>query len=110
MNLDEMTIGDAKKLASLFGGATGQSHSLEVGKSYLIRTVTMAYTGRIESITDYDIVLSKAAWIANTGRYSTALSTGVLDEVEPYPGQVIIGRAGLIDAAPWDHPLPWEVK
>ena len=85
-------------------------HSLEIGKAYLIRTVTMAYTGRVVAVTDTDIVLENAAWIADTGRYHEALVDGSLNEVEPYPDQVIVGRGGLIDAAQWSHPLPREAK
>jgi hypothetical protein len=84
--------------------------SLEVGKCYLIRTVTMMYTGRLECITKEDFVLSDAAWIADSGRYSTALRTGELNEVEPYPNRVSVARASRVDAAEWNHPLPRETK
>ena len=84
--------------------------SLVIGDCYLIRTVTMMYTGRLMRITHSDLALSDAAWIADSGRYSKALETGDLEEVEPYPCEVIISRGALVDAAKWAHPLPRETK
>ena len=82
------------------------THSFTVGTKYLIRTVTMYYTGLLTSVTDTDLVLSRAAWIADTGRFFTALKTGELNEVEPFIHDVIIPRAVVIDATQWDHALP----
>ena len=110
MKIDDMTIGEAKELAAMFGGTKHQSHSLEIGATYLIRTVTMMYTGRIIAVTDSDLVLEKAAWIADSGRYADALETGSLSEVEPYPDQVIVSRAAIVDAAYWSHKLPRDQK
>ena len=112
MDLKEMKLGEVAKLVELLGGTKcdDRGHSLTVGEKVLIRTVTMTYTGRIESITQSDLVLRDAAWVASVGRYAAALSTGELDEVEPYPDRVVVCRGGIIDVAPWDHPLPREVK
>ena len=84
--------------------------NLVVGKCYLIRTVTMMYTGRLIRITPTELLLEDAAWIADSGRYSNALKTGELSEVEPYPDRATVFCNGLIDAAEWTHPLPREVK
>jgi hypothetical protein len=54
--------------------------------------------------------LSDAAWIADTGRWSAALATGKLSEVEPYPDLCIVSRAAIVDVAPWLHPLPRDVR
>jgi hypothetical protein len=35
---------------------------------------------------------------------------GSLAEVEPYPDEVIVATAAIVDAARWDHPLPREPK
>jgi len=124
MDISKLTIGQAREkleeaeaLARELGrpaptGATeaATSHSIEVGQPYLIRTVTMAYTGRVVAVTDSDIVLEDAAWIADTGRYHEALTKGSLNEVEPYPDRVLVSRGGLIDMAPWSHNLPREAK
>ena len=90
--------------------SVGKSHSFAVGRSYLIRTVTMMYTGRIEAITESDLWLKDAAWIADSGRYHTALSEGTLNEVEPYPDYVIVTRQSIVDSAPWRHELPRTQK
>ncbi len=86
------------------------AHSLKIGTCYLIRTVTMMYTGRLIAVTDSDLVLEDAAWIADSGRYADALEKGTLNEVEPYPNEVIVSRAAIVDAAEWTHDLPREQK
>jgi len=71
----------------------------QVGKAYLIRTVTMIDTGILVSIDEHEIVLKDAAWIADTGRFNEALKTLNFSEVEPFPdGLVAVGRSALIDA------------
>lgn len=71
----------------------------EIGSIYLIRTVTMIDTGRLVAVTEHELVLEEAAWIADTGRFADALKKAEFNEVEPFPtGQVIVGRGALIDA------------
>ena len=71
----------------------------KIGKIYLIRTVSMIDTGRLVAVTEQELVLEDAAWIADTGRFAQALVTAQFLEVEPFPeGKVIIGRASVIDA------------
>jgi len=83
---------------------------LRTGTKVFIRTVTYHYTGRVVDYNDDWIILDDAAWIADSGRFSVALSTGELSEVEPYPGQCWINRPGVIDLSEWSHELPREVK
>ena len=86
-------------------------HPYPVGKAVYVRTVTMHYTGMLVRVTAGELVLTDAAWIAESGRFSAALRTGVLDEVEPFPaGNVIVPRDGVIDVSEWRHALPAEVK
>ena len=87
-----------------------KSHSFKVGEKYLIRTVTMHYTGRVIAITDSDIVLEDAAWIADTGRFSNSLLTGELSEIECYPNPVGVCRGVIVDFTEWKHPLPRNTK
>jgi len=110
MDLDGLTIGEAKKLAKLFGGTAPNSHSLDVGAKYFIRTVTYHHVGMLDAITDTDLVLSSASWVASSGRWNEALRTGKLDEVEPHVNGVIISRAAIVDCVLWGHNLPTEVK
>lgn len=81
-------------------------HSFEIGEKYLIRSVTMYYTGRVARITAGDLVLEDAAWIADTGRFHTALKTGELNEVEPFVDPVVLPRGAIVDATRWTHALP----
>ena len=83
---------------------------LRVGNAVFIRTVTMYYTGRVEEINKDSILLSDAAWIADAGRFSEALKTGNLNEVEPFPLPVEISRGAVVDVTTWNFPLPIAVK
>jgi len=101
LKLDDMTIGDARQIAAMFNGhsTTADNSAWEIGKNYLIRTVTMIDTGRLVAVTDHELVLEDAAWIADTGRFAKAVATGEFGEVEPFPdGRVIVGRGAVIDA------------
>jgi len=82
-----------------------KSH-LQIGKSVLIRTVTHYHVGRITWLSDDEVVLEDAAWIADTGRFYTALEKGAFSEVEPFMDGVTINRRAIIDVAPWKHALP----
>jgi hypothetical protein len=77
----------------------------EVGKAYLIRTVTMILTGRVIGVVGSFLVLNEAAWIADTGRFNEALKTGELNEVEPADGNVFVGITAIIDVYEWNHSL-----
>jgi len=82
------------------------------GKNYFIRTVTHYLTGKLIEVTDKELVLTDAAWIADTGRYASAMKEGSFKEVEPYPdGQhVIVGRGAVIDATELKGELPRSQK
>lgn len=99
MNIDDLTIGEIKKLSSMFEPKQSDNSAWELGKIYLIRTVTMIDTGKVVKVTEQEIVLEDAAWIADTGRFSDAIKKCEFNEVEPFPdGKVIIGRGSIIDA------------
>lgn len=113
MKLDDLTIGEAKQLVAMFtpivtaGAVSAPAEFLkaydpgpwEVGKIYLIRTVTMIDTGRLVAVGPQELVLEYAAWIADTGRFADALKKAEFGEVEPFPdGRVIVGRGSVIDA------------
>lgn len=99
MNIEELTIKEARELVVLFGGKQPTENPYVIGKTYLIRTVTMIDTGVVQRVTDKEIVLTDAAWIADTGRFSDAIKNAEFSEVEPFPdGEVIINRSAVIDA------------
>lgn len=76
-----------------------------IGKAYFIRTVTMHVIGKLEKITDKELVLSSASWIADSGRFHDALKTGDLCEVEPFINDIIVNRNSIIDATEWTHSI-----
>jgi predicted RNA polymerase sigma factor len=101
MNIDDLTIGQARELAALVGGGKdSQSHPWKIGACYFIRTVTMAQTGKLVAVHPQELVLVDAAWIADTGRFAQAVKDATFSEVEPFPDGwlVIVGRAAIIDA------------
>jgi len=102
MDIDKLTIGEARQIATLFHAGNklpDSGHPWEIGKNYLIRTVTMIDAGKLVAVTDQELVLEDASWIADTGRFSDALAKLDFNEVEPFPaGRVIIGRGSVIDA------------
>lgn len=110
MEIDNLTVKEIKQIQSLLKGSGEKQESpYKIGQSYLIRTVTMYYTGRIVRVTPKELILEDAAWIADTGRFSEALKNGTLNEIEPV-GEIIIGRGAVIDASKWNHPLPKDQK
>jgi len=101
--IDDLTINEARQIAAMFSGETpriaASASPWEIGKNYLIRTVTMIDTGELVSVGEQELVLEKASWIADTGRFSGALQSCNFSEVEPFPeGRLIVGRGSVIDA------------
>ena len=109
MNIENMTIKEAREIAALFNTskAVADNGPWEIGKCYLIRTVTMIQTGRCVAVHDKEICLEDAAWIADTGRFSDSLLTLDFSEVEPFPdGSVIlVGRGSIVDAVQIAKPV-----
>jgi hypothetical protein len=77
-----------------------------IGRNVFIRTVTNYYTGRLISAGGDYLHLEGAAWIADTGRFATALATGQLSEVEPYPADCWVAAGAIVDVCEWPHDLP----
>lgn len=111
-----MTLKTLLRLASVIEETTDpnapeQDHPYKIGQAYYIRTVTHHYTGRLDAVTDKELIISDAAWIADSGRWADALESGTLSEVEPFQaGQVIINRSALVDVSEWKHQLPLSQK
>lgn len=102
MNLDELTYGQIKEIQALTCKTTTKKEirtPFEIGKKYLIRTVTMTQTGEVKEIYPQFLVLKDAAWIADTGRFSEALEDqDKFNEVEPFKNDAIIGIGSIVDA------------
>ncbi len=106
IDFDKLTVAEVKQLAAMaanfLGGAPSEASgsAYKVGEMRMFRTVTYIITGRIVSIHKDGIIVTDAAWIADTGRYANAILSGEFNEVEPYPDgmHVIVNHAAMIDA------------
>jgi hypothetical protein len=80
----------------------------KIGQAYLIRGVTNYYLGKLVGVTETDFVLAEASWVADTGRFSEAVTTGKLNEVEMYAAGTLVNvnRGSYCDASEWRHALP----
>lgn len=112
-SIEEMTVGEVLGVARLFKSAAPKAPRacpFKVGNAYLIRTVTNYWTGRVAEVVGGFLVLSDAAWIADTGRYSEATDEAHLKEVEPCNEPVFVALGSVIDARLWSAALPRKVK
>lgn len=117
LDIESLTLGQIRAIQALAFGVPAAASPppippspYNIGDAVFIRTVTYHYTGRISAIYPGEIVLADAAWIADSGRFHAALSTGTLSEVEPYPAGVVISRGAIVDVSLWAHPLPRGAK
>jgi hypothetical protein len=113
-DIDSLTVAQVKELCALVEGKRPialAKHPYEIGEKYFIRAVTYFYTGRLVAVTQHELVLEDACWIADTGRFTQALAKGEFGETEPFPpGKVMIGRGAIVDASIWKHALPTSQK
>jgi hypothetical protein len=101
---------DLKELLELTRQGTPAETPFRVGTCYLIRTVTHYAVGRVKCVVGGFLVLEDSSWVADTGRFHDTLTRGELSEVEPIPGDHIIGTGAVVDAMEWIHKLPTEQK
>jgi hypothetical protein len=113
LDIESLTFGQIRAIQAACGVPSPVVHGPSpygIGDAVFIRSVTYHYTGRISAIYPGEIVLTDAAWIADSGRFHAALATGTVSEVEPYPAGVVISRGAIVDVSPWAHPLPRSAK
>ena len=115
MNLDWLTIGQAKEIAAMFHVSDGNPVSPYdglIGGNVMVRTVTMIYVGKLIAAHRHELVLTDASWIPETGRWAQFIKEGNISECEPYPYdmEVIIGRGAVLDACKWLSGLPRKQK
>lgn len=79
-----------------------------IGKNVIVRTVTMIYTGKLERVTESDLVLVDCSWIPETDRFMSFVAEGKVIECEPYPDglPVFINRGALLDMCELLKELP----
>jgi hypothetical protein len=88
---------------------SSSSGPFEIGKAYLIRTVTYHQIGIIKDIDGDFLILKDASWVADSGRFGECLSKGIFNEVE-YVGPMILNKTAIVDAFPWENKVPKETK
>lgn len=101
MDFEDLTIKEVKEIQRMFGRPTLEdtAHPYEIGKNYLIQTVTMFISGTLIYVGPQELKMKSAAWIADTGRFADALKDSQnFTEVEPFEEDVIIGRGSIVDA------------
>lgn len=89
-----------------------KSEFFKKGQGYLIRTVTMIYTGEFVRLEGDYIIVKKTAWIPETARWADSVSSGKFNEIEPYPddSEVAINRQACLDIVAVDWKLPRDQK
>ncbi len=97
---------DGKKyvLASAVGKPSvkpaSQPHPYIVGQDWFIKTATDYYIGRLVAVTDQELVLENAAWVADTGRFNEFMSGKAQPkELEPCGDTPVIIPRGAITSA-----------
>ena len=69
-----------------------------IGKRVAIRTITMIYLGYVEWVTDREIKLTQAIWVADTANWSDFTRNGKYQKGEPYHnGTVRVARDPISD-------------
>ena len=105
-------IESLEKAKSKIGKVSLKDSSYVIGENYLIRTVTMIYTGKLVKVYDKELVVIDASWIPETERWSDCVKDGKFKEVEPYPDghEVILNREAILDVTKVDWKLPRRQK
>lgn len=80
-----------------------------LGRAYFVMTLTYHYTGRLQKVTPTALVFDEAAWIPRGGRLNALLTTGIPQECEPIPGELVLPRHECRLTA-FNHPLPRTLK
>ncbi len=113
MNVEDLTIGQARQIAEMFGKAETRqpcpySDAGLIGNPIMVRTVTMIYVGKLIAVGEHELTLIDVSWIPETGRWQQFIADGDVNECEPYPAEqpVLIGRGSILDVTAWTANLP----
>ena len=108
---DEVSQEVETALSDIVRAAVSPQLPFEVGKNYLIRTITMVDVGRVTKIVGKFIVMDDASWIADTGRFFECLrKSDVFIEVEPFQHPIFVNTDAIVDATLWPLALPTKAK
>jgi hypothetical protein len=107
--MDIKQVVDLLNTLNSANSSSNTEHPYVVGENYFIRTVTYHITGKLKAVFPGELVLTEAAWVADSGRFSAALKSCDFLEVEPFHRDVIVNRGAICDVTTIDR-LPREVK
>jgi hypothetical protein len=113
MNIEDLTLRQLREIRTMGITAPAQAMSnYPTGKNVIVRTVTMIYTGRLEEVTETDLILVDCSWIPETDRFMQFVANGSVKECEPYPEglPVYINRGALLDMCELKKELPRSQK
>jgi len=114
MTLEELNVvvEEANKKKESIGKVQVKDSPFVIGENYLIRTVTMIYTGKLVKVFEKELVVVDAAWIPETERWADSVGKGDFKEVEPYPdkAEVILNREAILDIIKVHWKLPRSQK
>jgi hypothetical protein len=80
--------------------------SFQVKEKYYIETFGKYYVEQVSEVTGTELSLTKAAWVANTGKYSEFLKTGKAENMEVEPiGEMSLPLAYVSFKKVWKHNL-----
>ena len=100
LSVDELKAAIAKKQEP------AQGSPLVVGGKVFIHTVTYAYIGKVEAITDQEVVLSNGGWVADTGRFGEFLTKNKPNEFEKVVDNFSVARGSIVSSFLWKGELP----
>ena len=113
MNIEELTLKQIREIQALDvtlvqRGAVPVESQYPIGLNVIVRTVTMIYTGRLQQVTQTDLILVDCSWIPETDRFMQFVANGAVRECEPYPDglPVFINRGALLDMCELRKDLP----
>jgi hypothetical protein len=81
----------------------------QVGKVYVVRTVTMIYVGTLKLEGEDHLLLENCAWIPETSRWNEFLKGKAPNEMEPYANDVMIYKGGILDVTQLTTEMKIEV-
>lgn len=104
MNLEKLKQAiEISKMLELENELENQDSHYEVGKPYMVQTVTAFYKGILEKLTSTEFVLTDCSWVPDTGRFSEFVQDDTdqkVNEEEPFHKEtkVIISRSAVVCA------------
>lgn len=110
MSIDNMTIAEFRELQNMLAPKESEL-PFKPGEKWLFRSVTHYLVGEVVKVWGGQIIeLRNASWVADTGRFSEAMKSGKLEEVEHQEHRCMFNAGSMVDSFEWTFKLPEETK